>query len=91
MSCTFLLKRECGSLHDTFRLEILDLVGRHLAENLSYDLHGRRELAKDDHHLHGGKEIEASIFEISEVAQHLGYRRSGMGASGVETVLSLGV
>jgi len=53
-----------------------------LAENLSYDLHGRRELAKDDHRLHRGREIEASVFEISEVAQHLGYRRSGMGASG---------
>jgi len=81
MSGAFLLKGEHGGLHDTFRLEILDLIRRCLAENLSYDLHSRRELAEDNHGLHGGREIEASIFEIREVAQHLGNRRSGMGAS----------
>jgi len=44
-SGAFLLKRERGSLHNTFRFEILDLVGGHLTENLSYDIHSRRELA----------------------------------------------
>jgi len=44
-SGAFLLKRERGGLYDTFRFEILDLIGRRLAENLGYDLHSRRELA----------------------------------------------
>jgi len=81
VSSAFLLKRECGGLHNTFRLQILDLIRRHLTENLSYDLHSRRELAEDNHSLHGGRKIEASVFEICEVAEHLGNRRSGMGAS----------
>jgi len=67
-SGTFLLKRERGGLHDTFRLEILDLVGGRLAEDLRYNLHSRRELAKNDHCLHGGRKIEASILEVGEVA-----------------------
>jgi len=81
-SGTFLLKQECGGLHNAFQLEILDLVRGHLAENLSYNLHGRRELAKNDHCLHRGREIKTSVLEVCEVAQHLGYHRSGMGASG---------
>jgi len=81
-SCTFLLERECGGLYDTFQLQILDLIQGHLTDNLSYDLHSRRELTEDDHHLHGGRKVEASILEISEVAQHLRNRWSGMGASG---------
>jgi len=81
-SSTFLLKREHGGLHDTFRLQVLDLIQRHLTKNLSYNLHSGRELAKNDHCLHGGVKIKASIFEISEVAQHLRNCRSGMGASG---------
>jgi len=80
-SSTFLLKREHGGLHDTFRLEILDLVGGRLAEDLRYDLHSRRELAEDNHCLHRGREIEASVLEVREVAQHLGNHRSRMGAS----------
>jgi len=80
-SCPFLLKREHGGLHNTFRLQVFNLVGGCLAEYLHYDLHSRRELAEDNHSLHGGREIEASVFEIGEVAQHLGDRRSGMGAS----------
>jgi len=81
-SSAFLLKRESGGLHDTFWLQVLDLVGQRLAENLSYDLHSGRELAKNDHGLHGGRKVAASVLEISEMAQHLGNRRSGMGASG---------
>ena len=81
VSSTFLLERERGGLHNTFRLEILDLIRQRLAENLGYDLHSWRELAKNDHSLHGGRKIEASILEVGEVAQHLGNRRSRMGAS----------
>jgi len=81
-SGAFLLERECGGLDNTFQLQVLNLIGGRLAENLSYDLHSRRELAKNDHHLHGGRKIEASVFEICEVAQHLRDRQSGMGASG---------
>jgi len=77
---TFLLEREHGSLHDTFRLEILDLVGGRLAENLCYNLHSRRELAEDNHCLHGGREVKTSILEVGEVAQHLCYHGSWMGA-----------
>jgi len=51
------------------------------AKNLSYDLHGRRELAEDDHCLHRGRELEASILEISKVAKHFGDSWSRMGAS----------
>jgi len=80
-SSAFLLKRERGGLDNTFQLQVFDLIRQRLTENLSYDLHSRRELAKNDHRLHGGREIEASVFEISEVAQHLSYHRSGMGAS----------
>jgi len=79
-SGAFLLERECGGLDDTFWLQIFDFVQQRLAENLSYDLHSRRELAKNDHRLHGGKKIKASIFEICEVAEHLHNRGSGMGA-----------
>ena len=78
----FLLKGERCGLYDTFRLQVLDFVQRRLAENLSYDLHSGRELAKNDHGLHRGREIETSILEIHEMAQHLGDRWSGMGASG---------
>jgi len=79
---TFLLKGEHGCLDDPFQLQILDLVGGRLAEYLHYNLHSRRELAEDNHGLHGGRKVEASVLEVCEVAQHLGYRRSGMGASG---------
>ena len=58
---TFLLKRERGSLYNPIGLQVLDLVWRRLAENLSYDLHSGRELAKDDHCLHGGREFKTSI------------------------------
>jgi len=81
-SSAFLLEREHGGLYYSFRLQILDLIWRCLTENLSYNLHGRRELTKNDHALHGGREIETSVFEVREVAEHLGNRRSGMGASG---------
>ena len=64
MSSTFLLEREHGDLHNSFWFEILDLIGQRLAENLGYNLHSRRELAKNDHSLHGGRKIEASVFEI---------------------------
>ena len=67
-SSAFLLKREHGSLHDTFRLEVLNLIWGHLAEYLRYDLHSRRELAKNDHGLHGGRKVEASILKVGEVA-----------------------
>jgi len=77
-----LLKRERGGLYDAFRFDILDLVGGCLAENLSYNLHSRRELAENNHCLHGGRKVEASILEVREVAQHLRNHRSGMGASG---------
>ena len=79
--CTFLLKRECGGLNDPIWLEIFDLIGQHLTENLSYNLHSRRELAKDDHGLHWGRELEAGILEVCEVAEQLRNHRSGMGAS----------
>jgi len=78
----FLLKGERGSLDYPIRLEVLDLVERRLAKNLSYDLHSGRELAKDDHCLHGGRELEAGILEISKVAKHFHDSWSGMGASG---------
>jgi len=81
-SSTFLLEGERCGLYNTFRLQIFDLVWGRLAEYLRYDLHSRRELAKNDHCLHGGRKIEASIFEIHEVAQHLHDRWSRMGASG---------
>jgi len=81
-SSAFLLERERRGFDDTFQLQILDLIRERLTENLSYDLHSRRELTEDDHHLHGGRKVEASILEISEVAQHLCNRWSGMGASG---------
>ena len=71
-----------GLRSNTFWFEVLDFIWQRLAENLSYNLHSRRELAKNDHRLHGGRKIKASVFEICEVAQHLGNRRSGMGASG---------
>jgi len=80
-SSAFLLKREHGGFHNTFQLQILDLIWGRLAEYLCYDLHSRRELAEDNHGLHRGREIETSIFEVHEVAQHLGNRRSRMGAS----------
>ena len=81
VSSTFLLEREHGSLDDTFWLQVLNLIWGHLAEYLCYYLHSRRELAEDNHCLHWGREVETSVFEIREVAQHLGYRRSRMGAS----------
>ena len=79
---TFLLKRESGGLDNTFRLQILDLVGGHLAEYLHYNLHSRRKLAENNHGLHRGREVEASVFEIREVAGHLRNHGSRMGASG---------
>jgi len=82
VSGALLLKREHCSLYDTFRLQILDLVRGCLAEDLSYNLHSGRELAKNDHCLHGGRKIKASVFEVREVAQHFGDHQSGMGASG---------
>ena len=78
--CALLLEREGLHLYDTIRLQSLDLAGRGLAEDLSYNLHSRRELAEDYHCLHVGRELEASILEICEVAQHLHDQRSGMGA-----------
>jgi len=61
-SGTFLLEREHGGLDDSFWLQVLNLIGGHLAENLSYDLHSRRELAEDDHCLHGaGKSKPVSL------------------------------
>ena len=80
-SGTFLLKGECGCLYNPFQLQVLDFIGGPLAENLSYDLHHRRELAEDNHGLHRDREVKASIFEIHKVAQHLCDCRSGMGAS----------
>jgi len=77
----FLLERECGGLDNPIRLQVLDFIWGCLAENLSYDLHSRRELAEDDHCLHWGRELKASIFEIGEVAKQLHNGRSGMGAS----------
>jgi len=81
MGGTFLLKGEHCSLYDTFWLQIFNLVRGCLAEYLRYDLHSRRELAEDNHHLHGGREIKASVLEVGEVAQHLCNCGSGMGAS----------
>ena len=80
-SSAFLLERESGGLDDTFWLQILDLVGGCLAEDLCYDLHSRRELAEDNHCLHRGRKVEASVFEIGEVAEHLRNHGSRMGAS----------
>jgi len=61
-----------------------------LTQNLSYNLHSRRELAEDYHHLHGGREIEASIFEISKVAQHVCdcWSRVGVGRDGHQEELA---
>jgi len=44
MSSAFLLEREHGGFDDTFWLQVFNLIRGHLAENLCYDLHGRREL-----------------------------------------------
>jgi len=82
MSGAFLLEGEHGCLHNAFQFQILDLVWGHLAEYLCYNLHSRRELAEDNHGLHRGREVKASIFEIHEVAEHLHNRGSRMGASG---------
>jgi len=80
-SSAFLLERERGGLDDTFQLQIFNFVRGRLAEYLCYDLHSRRELAEDNHGLHGGREVTTSVLEVCEVAQHLGNRWSGMGAS----------
>ena len=37
---------------------------------------------QDYHCLHRGREVKTSVLEICEMAQHLGDRRSRMGASG---------
>ena len=63
--CTLLLKREGGHLDDAIRLQGLDLAGQGLAENLSYNLHSRRELAEDDHCLHVGRELVGMVIERS--------------------------
>jgi len=60
-SSAFLLKGEHCGFHNTFRLQVLDLIRLRLTENLSYDLHSRRELAKNDHCLHGGRKVKASV------------------------------
>ena len=78
---TFLLKGESGCLDDSIQFQGLHLAGQDLAEDLSYDLHSGRELAKNDHRLHVGRELEASVLEICKVAQHLCDHRSRMGAS----------
>ena len=52
------------------------------SEDLSYNLHSRRELAEDDHRLHVSRELEASVLEIHKVAQHFGYCGSRMQAGG---------
>ena len=81
MRGTFLLKRERSGLDDPVWFEILDLAQGGLAENLCYNLHSWRELTENNHRLHGGRELEASISQVGEVAEHFGYRGSGMGAS----------
>ena len=78
----FLLKREYSSLDDPVRLQVFDLIRRHLAEYLSYNLHSGRELAKDNHCLHRGRELKVSVFQVGEVAKQLRNHGSGMGASG---------
>jgi len=77
----FLLEGEHGCLDDSFQLQILDLVRGRLAEYLCYNLHSRGELAEDNHRLHRGREVKASVLEIREVAEHLCNCGSGMGAS----------
>ena len=77
----FLLEGEHGCLDDSFQLQILDLVRGRLAEYLRYNLHSRGELAEDNHCLHRGREVKASVLEIREVAEHLCNCGSGMGAS----------
>ena len=49
-----------------------------MAEDLSYNLHSRRELAKNDHRLHVSRELEANVFEIGEMAQHFDDHKSRM-------------
>ena len=67
---TLLFKREHCCLHNSIGFQGLDLARRGLAAYLSYDLHGGRELAKDNHCLHIGRELKAGILEICKVAQH---------------------
>ena len=65
-----------------------------MGENLSYDLHSRRELAEDDHHLYVCRKLKAGVLEVGEVAEHLCNGGSGMGASrdrGREEPAELGI
>ena len=82
MRGALLLKGEGSHFDDSIGLQGLDFAGQGLAEDLSYDLHSRRELAEDDHHLHVSRELEASVLEIRKVAQHFGYCGSRMRAGG---------
>ena len=76
-----LLERESRRLDDTIGFQSLDFTGQGLTQNLCYDLHSRRELAENDHGLHIRRKLEASVFEVGEVAEHFRNGGSRMGAS----------
>ena len=75
--CALLFKGEGCRFYDAIGLQSFDLARQGLGENLSYDLHSRRELAEDDHCLHVSRELEAGVLEVGEVAKHLHDHGSG--------------
>ena len=74
-----LFKGQSGCCDDFVGLESLDICWLGLVNELSYNLHRRRELCNQDHCLHGEQDLEACFLEIGEVGCDQSQGRSGMG------------
>ena len=62
-----LFESQSGCYDNLVGTESLDVRRLSLVNELSYNLHGRRELRNQDHSLHGESDLKPSFLEIGEV------------------------
>ena len=63
-----LFECQSGCYDNLVRFQSLDIRWLGLVNELSYNLHGRRELGDQDHRLHGERNLEPGFLKVGEVS-----------------------
>ena len=74
-----LFEGQSGHCNNLIRFESFDVCQLSLVNELSYNLHRRREFRDQNHSLHGERDLKVCFLEIGEVGCNRLQGRSGMG------------